>query len=72
MAYRVLRHQKATACGNSLTVIFVSDPTPVQEQNTFGDKGIPIHVHNSKCTSHCIDVYYLKMQMGYGINADLL
>lgn len=74
LAYRVVRHQRATACGQSLTVIFVADPTPVQEKDSFSDsgKGIPIHVHNSKCTSHCIDVYYLATPKGYGINAELL
>ena len=74
LAYRVVRHQRATACGNKLIVIFVSDPTPVQEKNSFpdSDKGIRIHVHNSKCTSHCVDIYYLTMPKGYGINAELL
>jgi hypothetical protein len=75
-AYRVVRHQNATACGSRLTAIFVSDPTPVVESNPAPDKqqdkGIPIHVHNRKCTSHCIDIYYLAMIKGYDINADLL
>jgi hypothetical protein len=72
MAYRVVRHQKAEACGNQLTVIFVSDPTPIQIENTFDKKGVAIYVHNQKCTSHCIDTYYLRMPMGYSINANLL
>jgi hypothetical protein len=72
MAYRVVRHQRAEACGNQLTVIFVSDPTPIQIENTFGKKGVAIHVHNQKCTSHCIDTYFLRMPMGYSINANLL
>ena len=69
MAFRVLRHQKAEACGNKLTVVFVSDPTPVAEENPHGEKGVKIHMHNQKCTSHCIDEYYLMQPKSYGINA---
>jgi hypothetical protein len=75
-AYRVVRHQKAEACGTRLTVLFVADPTPVLEHNPAPDKiksrGIPVHVHNRKCTSHCIDIYYLHMIRGHAINANLL
>lgn len=71
-ACRVLRHQEAEACGSRLTIIFVSEPTPVQEENLLGDKGVSIHVHNQKCTSHCIDEYYLERPKGFKINATLL
>lgn len=72
LAFPVLRHHPATACGQRLNVIFVGDPTPVSETNEFGDKGISVKVHNRKCTSHCIDIYYLTMAKGYNINAELL
>ncbi len=71
-AYLVLRHQKAEACGNKLTIIFVAEPTPIAKTNNFGDKGVAIKVHNQKCTSHCIDEYYLARAKGFEINATLL
>jgi hypothetical protein len=71
-AYRVVRHQDAEACGNRLKIIFVAEHTPIQKENSYGDKGVSIHVHNQKCTSHCIDEYYLVRPKGFEINATLL
>lgn len=70
-AYRVIRHQSASGCGQKLTVIFVADPTPISAVNNFDKKGIPVRVHNRKCTSHCLDVYYLTQPFRYAINAIL-
>ena len=71
-AYQVLRHQKAEACGSNLTVLFVSEKIKIRKNNAFGDEGSGINVHNQKCTSHCVDIYYLNRPMGYSLNANLL
>lgn len=71
MAFKVLRHANATACGQKLTAVFLGEPTPVQIENPFGDYGQAISVHNQKCTSHCIDTYYLSTKKGFKINATI-
>jgi hypothetical protein len=75
-AYRILRLQRTKTSDVQLIVLFVSDPTNVLEHNPAPDKikkrGLPVHVHNSKCTSHCIDIYYLGIIKGYEIDIVLL
>jgi hypothetical protein len=72
MAYKVLSHAKATACGQNLTVVFVAEPTPILHKNPHGEKGVEIEVHTQKCTSHIVEQYYLARKLGFEINATLL
>lgn len=71
-AMRVLRHQKATACGNNLTIVFIDEPTEVTSDAPHGNKSIAIEVHNQKCTTHHVEAYYLTRKKGFKINATLL
>lgn len=72
MAYKVLSHAKATACGQNLTVLFVAEPTPILHENPHGTKGVEIEVHTRQCTSHVVEQYYLARKLGFEINATLL
>ncbi|EQM48213.1 hypothetical protein D051_1053 [Vibrio parahaemolyticus VPCR-2010] len=75
-AFRVVRHAKATACGQNVTVTFLSEPTPVSKENPHaeakGDKGVQVEVHLMRGCCHYIETYYLARPRGFKLNARLL
>ncbi|MGI2916404.1 hypothetical protein [Vibrio parahaemolyticus] len=75
-AFRVVRHAKATACGQDVTVTFLSEPTPVSKENPYaeakGDKGVQVEVHLMCGCYHHIETYYLARPRGFDLNANLL
>ena len=72
MAYKVIRYAKATACGHNLTVVLVSEPTPILHENPHGKSGVEIEAHEGQGTCHVVEQYYLARKVGFKINATLL
>ncbi|KAA1254786.1 hypothetical protein F0M16_10995 [Vibrio cholerae] len=75
-AFRVVRHAKATSCGQDVTVTFLSEPTLVLKENPYAesnvDKGVQVEVHLMRGCCHYIETYYLARPRGYELSARLL